>query len=60
MALAWLLQGLAMWSLLPQDWESFVEDSLALQDRYGAYDTVLLSQLVAVSFTGAQLNQILV
>ena len=60
MALTWMLYGLGVWSRLPQDWENWVIESLALQKRYGPYDTVLLSQLVSVYFTGGKLIEILV
>ena len=60
MALAWMLYGIGMWSQLPQQWERSVIESLDLQDRYGPFDTVLLSQLLTVYFTGARLMKILV
>jgi hypothetical protein len=60
MALAWMLHGLGMWSQLPPQWERTVVESLALQKRYGPFDTVLLSQLVTVYYTGARLISILV
>ncbi len=49
-----------MGSLLPQEWENWVIESLELQKRYGPYDTVLLSQLVSVYFTGGKIIEILV
>jgi hypothetical protein len=60
MALTWMLYGLGMWSQLPQQWERFIIESLDLQNRYGPFDTVLLSQLLTVYFTGARLSKILV
>jgi hypothetical protein len=60
MALAWMLHGLGMWSQLPPQWERSVVESLGLQKRYGPFDTVLLSQLVTVYYTGARLISILV
>jgi hypothetical protein len=58
MALSWILEGLATWSLLPQTWESMVIESLKLQHRYGPYSTVLLSQLLSVFFTSGKRFQI--
>lgn len=60
MALAWMLQGLALWSKLPEDWDKWVIESLELQNRYGPYDTVLLSQLFSVYFTEGKINEIFV
>lgn len=60
MALAWMLHGLGMWSQLPPQWERSIVESLDLQKRYGPFDTVLLSQLVSVYYTGARLISILV
>jgi hypothetical protein len=60
MALSWMLYGLAAWSVLPQKWESWVIESLELQNRYGKYNTVLLAQLVSVYFANGNLMGILV
>ncbi len=60
MALTWMLHGLGMWSQLPWQWERSVIESLDLQKQYGPFDTVLLSQLVVVYYTGARLISILV
>jgi hypothetical protein len=59
MALAWMLQGLKMWSQLPEAWENLVIESLELQKRYGPYDTVFLSQLVWAYFSKEHQNEIL-
>jgi hypothetical protein len=59
MALAWILHGLGMWSQLPLQWKRSVVESFELQKRYGPFDTVQLSQLVTVYFTGARLITIL-
>jgi hypothetical protein len=60
MALSWMLHGLGMWGRLPRYWKQYVVESLALQARYGLYDTVLLAQLVTAYFTDARLIRILV
>jgi hypothetical protein len=59
MALAWMLQGLRMWSQLPNAWENLVIESLELQNRYGSYNTVYLSQLVWAYFSKGHQNEIL-
>jgi hypothetical protein len=59
MALTWMLHGLGMWSQLPRQWKRTVVESLDLQNRYGSFDTVLLSQLVTVYYTDARIITIL-
>jgi hypothetical protein len=55
MALAWVLFGMGEWGALPAEWPRLVDKSLFLQNRYGVYDTVLLSQLVVASVTKGNL-----
>ncbi len=58
MAVTWMLYGLGMWSKLPLHWKDIVVETLELQEQYGSFDTVLLSQLAAVYFTQAKLTSI--
>lgn len=60
LALSWMLHGLGMWSQLPRQWKRSVVESLDLQKRYGPFDTIQLSQLVTVYYSGARLISILV
>jgi hypothetical protein len=60
LALAWVLQGLAVWSQPLPDSESAIEESLALQERYGPYDTALLALLVSVYFAKGKIIEMLV
>jgi hypothetical protein len=46
LALSWTLFGLTAWSRGPMQTRDWILESLALQSKYGAYDTTLLSQLV--------------
>jgi hypothetical protein len=46
LALSWSLFGLTAWSRGPLQTRDWILESLALQRKYGAYDTTLLSQLV--------------
>jgi hypothetical protein len=45
-SLCWALFGLSAWSMGPEDVEARVVRSLLLQEKYGAYDTTLLAQLL--------------
>jgi len=44
-SLSWALLGLGSWGQRPSKSKEWILKSLSLQDRYGAYDTTLLSQL---------------
>jgi hypothetical protein len=46
LTLCWSLFGLAAWSKGPLQARDWILESLALQSKYGAYDTTLLSQLI--------------
>jgi hypothetical protein len=46
LALSWSLFGLTAWSRGPSQTRDWILESFALQNKYGAYDTTLLSQLV--------------
>ena len=49
--LSWSIFGLRAWSMILPKFGDCVLESLALQSRYGKYDTVALSQLLSVYFT---------
>jgi hypothetical protein len=51
LALAWTIMGLGAWANRPADYRKWILDSLALQDKYGLYDTALLSQLVVAYYS---------
>jgi hypothetical protein len=55
LTLSWMIFGLGEWSNLPDGWRPLIEESLSLQERYGKYDTVLLSQLVLSAITNGKL-----
>lgn len=55
MSLSWMIFGLGAWSKLPAEWSYSIDESLSLQERYGKYDTVLLSQLVLSAATEGKL-----
>jgi len=46
LALSWSILGLAAWSNRPVKARDWILESLALQKKYGNYDTALLSQLI--------------
>jgi hypothetical protein len=57
LALSWSLFGLTAWSRGLSQSRDWILESLALQKKYGAYDTTLLSQLVvAYAKSGDLLN----
>jgi hypothetical protein len=55
LALSWAIFGLTSWSRRPPQFRDWIVESLALQSRYGNYDTVLLSQLIVAYFTSGDL-----
>jgi hypothetical protein len=59
LALAWIIFGLAAWSHKPASANDSILESLSLQEKYGSYDTTLLSQLVVAYFTQGDLLSLL-
>ena len=58
-ALSWTIFGLTSWFERPKNYKNLILQSLKLQDRYGDYDTSLLSKLVvAYKANGDLLNYI--
>jgi hypothetical protein len=57
-ALAWIIYAMGKWSWLFGQWKRCITESLELQNRYGPYDTVLLSQLVLAYFTEGKIDVI--
>jgi hypothetical protein len=55
LALSWAVFGLTAWSYRLPEVRKRILDSLALQKRYGTYDTTLLAQLVVAYFTSGDL-----
>jgi hypothetical protein len=55
LALSWSIFGLTAWLKQPFHVHDLILESLALQSRYGNYDTVLLSQLIVAYFTSGDL-----
>jgi hypothetical protein len=55
LALSWSIFGLTAWLKRPYHVHDWILESLALQSRYGNYDTVLLSQLIVAYFTSGDL-----
>jgi hypothetical protein len=55
LALSWTVFGLTAWSYRPPEIRKRILDCLALQKRYGIYDTTLLSQLVVAYLTSGDL-----
>jgi len=55
LSLGWSIIGLGAWGKRPHDAETRVLDSLSLQEKYGVYDTPLLSLLVLCFLSGAGL-----
>lgn len=58
-SLAWGLIGLGAWSELPAGHPDWIDQSLALQKRYGAYDTDLLAQLIVAGYAPDGLGNLL-
>jgi hypothetical protein len=58
MSLSWGILGLAAWDELPFEAGAWLETSLALQTRYGPYDTTLLSLLVVAAAAWAGLPSV--
>ncbi len=46
LSLSWMILGLGSWSERPLQAEVWIKESLELQNRYGSYETDLLSQLI--------------
>jgi hypothetical protein len=59
LALAWIIFGLAAWSNRPANARHSILESLSLQEKYGSYDTTLLSQLLVAYFTQGDLFSLL-
>jgi len=55
LSLAWSIFGLTAWSNQPHKAHDWILESLALQSKYGTYDTALLSQLIVAYFTSGNL-----
>jgi hypothetical protein len=55
LALSWSIFGLTAWSNQPLKTLDWILESLALQSKYGSYDTALLSQLLVAYFTSGDL-----
>jgi hypothetical protein len=55
LSLSWAIFGLTSWSYRPPEIRRRILDSLALQKRYGIYDTTLLAQLVVAYLTSGNL-----
>jgi hypothetical protein len=59
LALTWIIFGLAAWSHKPASAYDSILESLSLQEKYGSYDTTLLSQLVVAYFAQGDLLSLL-
>jgi hypothetical protein len=55
-SLCWSWFGLSAWSLTVEDVTARVERCLRLQEKYGAYDTTVLAQLMLAATTGGRLT----
>ena len=55
LSLCWCLFGLSAWSVNVPDARARVLKCLSLQEKFGAYDTTLLAQLVIAYFTNGDL-----
>jgi hypothetical protein len=55
LALAWGLFGLTSWSRRPENYRRLILETLERQEKYGPYDTDLLSQLIVAYYTEADL-----
>ncbi len=58
LSLSWAILGLSAWSELPNNSREWLLESLSLQNRYGPYDTDLLSQIVIAFFASKGLLSI--
>jgi hypothetical protein len=59
LALSWSLFGLTAWSRGPLQARDWILESLALQSKYGAYDTALLSQLIVAYVKSGDLSNLI-
>jgi len=59
LALSWSIFGLTAWSNSPLAAQKWILESLSLQNKYGSYDTTLLSQLITAYFTSGDLLSLL-
>jgi len=55
LALAWGLFGLTSWNCRPENYRRLILETLERQEKYGPYDTDLLSQLIVAYYTEADL-----
>jgi hypothetical protein len=55
LALAWGLFGLTSWKRRPENYLRLILETLERQEKYGPYDTDLLSQLILAYYTEADL-----
>jgi hypothetical protein len=55
LALAWGLFGLTSWNRRPENYRRLLLETLERQEKYGPYDTDLLSQLIVAYYTEADL-----
>jgi hypothetical protein len=55
LALAWGLFGLTSWNRRPENCRQLILETLERQEKYGPYDTDLLSQLIIAYYTEADL-----
>jgi hypothetical protein len=55
LALAWGLFGLTSWNRRPENYRRLILETLERQEKYGPYDTDLLSQLILAYYTEADL-----
>jgi hypothetical protein len=55
LALAWGLFGMTSWNLRPENYRRLIMKTLERQEKYGPYDTDLLSQLILAYYTEADL-----
>jgi hypothetical protein len=60
LSLSWSIFGLTAWSRRPFQVQDSILESLALQSKYGEYDTALLSQLIVAYFASGDLSSFLV
>jgi len=58
LTLSWGIMGLAAWGERPKAADSWLEKSFLMQERYGAYDTCLLAQLVVARLARQGLAEI--
>jgi hypothetical protein len=55
LAMAWGLFGLTSWRRRPENYRRLILETLERQEKYGSYDTDLLSQLIVAYYTEADL-----